>query len=113
MIELTQDQERQARLPDQQTMVQESLQFIRTKLPDIYHKHGHQEVSSRLMQGYNAAMKVGLSERDLIKKYMMYGVSAPALRDAPRMEQHFSSDDTNPDMLARDVFALLELRPVQ
>lgn len=112
MIELTQDQERQLRLPDQQAMVQEALQFIRAKLPDIYHKHGHQEVSSRLMQGYSVAIEVGLSKRELVFKYMLYSLSTPVLRDISRAKKPFQGTPDRPDLVAQDLFALLEFRPV-
>ncbi|ALM52430.1 hypothetical protein [Halomonas huangheensis] len=111
MIELTQDQERQMRLPDQQSMVQEALLFYQHKLPSIHQKLGHGILASRLNEGYAVAIEVGLSKRELVFKYMLYSVSMPVLRDASRVKKHFQETPDRPDLVAQDLFALLAFRP--
>lgn len=111
MLELTAEQERRLRMPDQDVMVQEALDVFRKKLPRIYGKLGHDTLSSRLSEGYTTAVDLGLTKKALIFKYMLYGVSAPKLRDAAYMKEHFQKSSDTPDLVAMDLFALLKLGP--
>ncbi|MBY5942403.1 MULTISPECIES: hypothetical protein [unclassified Halomonas] len=111
MLELTPDQERRLRISDQAVMVQEALDVFRNKLPRIYDKLGHDTLSSRLSEGYTTAVVLGLTKKALVFKYMLYGVSAPKLRNAAYMKEHFQKSSDTTDLVAMDLFSLLAFRP--
>ncbi|MCA0973658.1 hypothetical protein LCL99_04185 [Halomonas denitrificans] len=111
MLELTAEQERRLRIPDQDVMVQEALGTFRQTLPRIYDKLGPDTLSSRLSEGYTTAVDLGLTKKALVFKYMLYGVSAPKLRDVAYMTEHFQTSCDTPDLVAMDLFSLLAFRP--
>ncbi|MBY6029741.1 hypothetical protein KUV41_10265 [Halomonas sp. DP8Y7-1] len=111
MLQLTTEQERRLRIPDQDVMVQDALDTFRQKLPRIYDKLGHDTLSLRLSEGYALAVDLGLTKKALVFKYMLYGVSAPKLRNVAYMKEHFQTSSDTPDLVAMDLFALLAFRP--
>lgn len=111
MIELTPDQERRLRQPERQVMVDEAMAFLQSRLPSLCQQQTPQVHAETLGQGYDRATGFGMTRKDLIQKYMLYGLSAPALIDGEAVARYFRESEQSPDLLAQDLLALIEMPP--
>ncbi|MDH4571511.1 hypothetical protein [Salinicola acroporae] len=111
MIELTADQERRLRQPERQAMIDEAMAFLQSRLPSLYQQQAPQAHAETLGQAYDRATGFGMTRKDLIQKYMLYGLSAPALIDGEAVTRYFRQSEQSPDLLAQDLLALIEMPP--
>lgn len=113
MIELTPEQECQLRLPDRQAMIESTLAFLQKHLETIYRQRSADQNRALLGQGYDRATQFGISDETLIKKYMLYGLSAPALLDGEAVARYFATGTQSPNLLAQDLLAIIEMSPAE
>ncbi|SPJ33566.1 hypothetical protein [Kushneria phyllosphaerae] len=109
MIELTPDQERQLRLPERQSMIDETIIFLQSHLPTLYQQRTPKAHAELLGHAYDRATGFGMTRRNLIHKYMLYGLSAPALIEGEAVTHYFQQGQQSPDLLAQDLLALIEM----
>ncbi|WP_353980132.1 hypothetical protein [Salinicola endophyticus] len=111
MIELTPDQELRLRQPERQAMIDEAMAFLQSRLPSLYQQQTPQKHAETLGQAYDRATSFSMTRKDLIHKYMLYGLSAPALIDGEAVTRYFRQSEQSPDLLAQDLLALIEMPP--
>lgn len=111
MIELTEDQACQLQAPDKRELVEMAMNFVKEHIQRVYSERTPDETHELLEVAYDRAVEYHITDKALVFKYMVYALSSPALIDGPKVRAYFMQKGKDSNLLAKDYFAVIELKP--